>query len=184
MGDHRDDFDDLSEQAEPGSLEGLSAPFDAARFREVLGHFATGVAVITTVHEGRPFGFTAQSFTSVSLEPPLVAMCPSRRSSSWPRIESAGVFSANVLSSTQEALARTFATRDTDRFAGVGWTASPVTGCPVLAGAVAWVDCRLHAVHDGGDHLIVVGRVVDLGIDDDGPGPLLFYRGGYGRFAP
>lgn len=172
--------DDLDPAAGPGA----ATPFDAARFRQVLGHFGTGVAVITTLHQGQPFGFTAQSFTSVSLEPPLVAVCPSRRSASWPRMESEGAFCANVLSSGQEATARVFATPGADRFAGVGWTASSATGSPVLAGILAWVDCRLHAVHDGGDHLIVVGRVVDLGVEEDTAAPLLFYRGGYGRFAP
>lgn len=159
-------------------------PFDEARFRQVLGHFGTGVAVVTAVDENGPLGFTAQSFTSVSLDPPLVAVCPSRLSLTWPKIQAGGAFCVNVLASGQEAVARAFAARPTDRFAGVGWAPSPVTGSPVLAGALAWVDCRVEAAHEAGDHLIVVGMVVALGIGEGEGVPLLFYRGGYGRFAP
>jgi 3-hydroxy-9,10-secoandrosta-1,3,5(10)-triene-9,17-dione monooxygenase reductase component len=160
------------------------SPFDDARFRQVLGHFGTGVAVITAVHEHVPLGFTAQSFTSVSLHPPLVGVCPSRLSLTWPKMEAGGAFCANVLASDQEALARVFAARSANRFAGVSWAPSAATASPVLAGALAWVDCLVHAVHEAGDHLIVVGRVVGLGHDEAGRAPLLFYRGGYGRFAP
>ncbi len=159
------------------------AAFDAARFRQVLGHFCTGVTVLTAVDDAGPVGFTVQSFTSVSLDPPLVSVCPARRSASWPRMRSAGAFCANVLADDQEALGRVFAASGHDRFAGLGWRPSPATGSPVLDGALAWVDCRLHAEHDGGDHLIVVARVVDLAMGAPGA-PLLFYRGGYGRFAP
>lgn len=160
-----------------------ATPFDGARFRQVLGHFCTGVTVVAAVPGGEPVGFTVQSFSSISLDPPLVAVCPARTSSSWPRIRSVGVFSVNVLADGQEALARTFATRGADKFHGVGWTPSVVSGSPVLDGALAWVDCRIEAEHDGGDHLMVLGRVIDMGVGGGGR-PLLFYRGGYGRFAP
>lgn len=158
--------------------------FDAVRFREVLGHFATGVTVISGLAEGGvPVGFTAQSFTSVSLDPPLVCVCPARSSVSWPLIRARGTFCANVLADDQEALGRVFATRGADKFQGVAWTPAPETGSPVLDGVLAWVDCRIEAEHDGGDHVIAMGRVIDLGL---GPGParppLLFFRGGYGRF--
>ncbi|HET7489546.1 MAG TPA: flavin reductase family protein [Acidimicrobiales bacterium] len=156
--------------------------FDDARFRQVLGHFCTGVAVITAVDDGEPVGFTAQSLLSVSLDPPLVGVCPARTSNSWPRIRTAGVFCANVLADDQETLARTFATRGADKFRGIGWTPSAVTGSPVLDGILAWVDARVVVEHDGGDHVVVLARVVDLGVRDSG-GPLLFYRGGYGRFG-
>jgi len=164
---------------------GGASPIDAARFRQVLGHFGTGVAVVAAVQRGRPLGFTAQSLTAVSLDPPLLSVCPSRASTTWPKIDSVGAFCVNVLASEQEAVARTFATRVTDRFAGVDWTPSPTTGSPILAGTVAWVDCRVEAIHEAGDHLIVVARVVDLDVGGEGGcAPLLFYRGGYGRFAP
>ncbi|HVM01111.1 MAG TPA: flavin reductase family protein [Acidimicrobiales bacterium] len=157
--------------------------FDAARFRQVLGHFCTGVVVVTGLAEAEPIGFTVQSFTSVSLDPPLVTVCPARTSATWPRLRSAGGFCANVLASDQEALGRVFATAGGDRFRGVGWRPSPATGSPLLDGVLAWVDCRIEAEHDGGDHLIVVARVLDLGVGGTGR-PLLFYRGGYGRFEP
>lgn len=147
----------------------------------MLGHFCTGVAVVAAA-PGEPVGFTVQSFSSVSLDPPLVAICPSRASSSWPRIRSAGVFCVNILAEDQEVLARLFATRGADKFKGVGWRPSVVSGSPVLEGALAWVDCRIEAEHDGGDHLVVLARVVDMGVEGDGR-PLLFYRGGYGRFG-
>ena len=156
--------------------------FDDARYRQVLGHFGTGVTVLAAVHEGEPVGFTAQSFTSVSLDPPLVAACPARTSQSWARIRSTGGFCVSVLAEDQEAIGRLFATRGADRFRGVGWVPSASTGSPILDGCLAWVDCRIAAEHDGGDHLVVLARVVDLGIGVE-KGPLLFYRGGYGRFT-
>ena len=158
-----------------------SSTFDAAVFRQVLGHFCTGVGVVTAVVGGEPVGFTVQSFTSVSLDPPLVAVCPARSSQSWPRIRSVGAFCVNVLAEDQEALGRVFATRGADKFRGVGWTPSTATGSPVLDGALARVDCSIETEHDGGDHLVVLARVVDLGLGT-GTRPLLFYRGGYGRF--
>lgn len=157
--------------------------FDAARFRQVLGHFCTGITVVTATHEGEPVGFTAQSFSSLSLDPPLVLVCPAKSSSSWPRISAAGAFCANILAEDQEAVCRSFATRGADKFRGIGWTPAPGTGSPLLTGSLAWVDCRLEVEHDAGDHLIAVGRVLDMGVAAEGR-PLLFYRGGYGGFEP
>jgi 3-hydroxy-9,10-secoandrosta-1,3,5(10)-triene-9,17-dione monooxygenase reductase component len=155
--------------------------FDAATFRTVLGHFCSGITIVTAVDEGEPVGLTCQSFTSVSLDPPLVLFVPGKGSLSWPRIRSAGHFCANVLNDEQEELGRRFAVKGLDKFAGVGWRPGP-TGSPILDGCLAFVECRVEAVHDAGDHEIVVGRVVDLGAAPSGS-PLLFYRGGYGRFA-
>ena len=155
--------------------------FDAATFRAVLGHFGSGITVITAVDQGEPVGLTCQSFSSVSLEPPLVLFVAARASNSWPRIRHAGHFCANVLGEDQEELGRRFAIRGADKFAGIGWRPG-LTGAPLLDGCLAFVECELAAVHDGGDHDIVVGRVLDLGVADEG-NPLLFYRGGYGRFA-
>ena len=156
--------------------------FDQALLRQAFGCFPSGVTAFCGMLDGGPEGMAASSFTSVSLDPPLVAVSPARTSNSWPRIRSTGVFCANVLSEDQEALARVFATRGADKFRGVGWTSSPGTRSPLLDGALAWVDCRIEAEHDGGDHLLVLARVVDLGVGEGGRRPLLFYRGGYGRF--
>ncbi len=148
----------------------------------MLGHFATGVTVVAAVWEGRPVGLSVNSFTSVSLDPPLVAFSASKRSSTWPRIREAGRFCVNVLAEDQEDISRVFATRSADKFRGVGWRPSPA-GAPVLMGVLAWIDCSIEAEHDGGDHVLVVGRVLDLDVMEE-RGPLIFYRGGYGRFEP
>jgi flavin reductase (DIM6/NTAB) family NADH-FMN oxidoreductase RutF len=155
--------------------------FDSAHFRTVLGHFATGVTVVTATGRDGPVGLAVGSFTSVSLEPPLVAFCPDRRSTSWPSIRHAGVFCVNILAEDQEDLCRVFAAKGGDKFAGVGW--QPVgSGSPRLHDVVAWIDCDLEAVHDAGDHEICVGRVRELEVERRDDGPLVFYRGGYGRF--
>lgn len=163
------------------------APSDQAEFRRVLGSFATGVTVITAPPvEGTsgPAGFACQSFSSLSLDPPLVAFMVGRTSTTWPRIARAGVFCVNVLAADQGELCRGFAVSGADKFAGVTYDAAPATGSPRLAGAAAWIDCGIHAVHTGGDHLIVVGRVETLGTtgEKDTP-PLLFHRGRFGGFT-
>ncbi|MEU2788158.1 flavin reductase family protein [Streptomyces sp. NPDC007100] len=164
------------------------APLDPAVFRAVLGHFASGVTVVTAPAQGpadSPAGFACQSFASLSLDPPLVAFMVARTSTTWPRIARAGVFCVNVLGAGQEELCRAFAVSGADKFAGVTHTPAPVTGSPRLAGVPAWIDCAVQAVHTGGDHLIVVGRVAALGTDPDAAeaGPLLFHRGTFGRFS-
>ena len=148
----------------------------------MLGHFATGVTVVTCVSAGRPLGLSVNSFTSVSLDPALIGFCVTRLSSTWPLAREVGAFCVNILAEDQESLSRTFATPGHDRFMGVGWKPSP-SGAPVLADVLAWVDCPIEAEHEAGDHLIVVGRVQDLDIVHEGR-PLVFYRGGYGRFEP
>ncbi|MBQ0847324.1 flavin reductase family protein [Streptomyces sp. NPDC057621] len=176
------------------------APIDPAEFRRVLGNFATGVTVITApapattpdsapgTPSGTPSGFACQSFAALSLDPPLIAFMVARTSTTWPRIARAGVFCVNVLGAHQGDLCRRFAVSGSDKFAGVDHEPSPVSGSPRLAGATAWIDCAVHAVHTGGDHLIVVGRVNALGTPDpdpDGNGgaPLLFHRGRFGDFT-
>jgi len=154
---------------------------EPGRFRQVLGHFCTGVTVITTVDEDGPAGFACQSFAALSLDPPLVLFCPSRSSVTWPRIARAGHFCANVLAAGQEKLARVFGTSGTDKFAGVSWSPAP-SGAPILAGALTWVGCTVEAVHEAGDHHVVLGRVTDLGAVGR-ERPLLFYRGRYGVTA-
>ncbi|WP_240660217.1 flavin reductase family protein [Streptomyces sp. WAC 01529] len=162
------------------------APLDPAEFRRVLGNFATGVTVITApprTPDEAPAGFACQSFSSLSLDPPLVSFMVARTSTTWPRIARAGVFCVNILGADQGGLCRGFAVSGADKFAGVAYDAAPVSGSPRLAGAPAWIDCTVHAVHTGGDHLIVVGRVDALGTADTDAGPLLFHRGGFGRLT-
>ncbi|MEU7025209.1 flavin reductase family protein [Streptomyces sp. NPDC046275] len=158
------------------------APVDAAEFRRVLGHFASGVTIVTALDEDGPTGFACQSFASLSLDPPLVVFMVARTSTTWPRIARAGRFCVNVLGADQAALCRGFAVSGADKFAGVDWTPAPATGAPRLPAAPAWVDCTIAAVHTGGDHLIVVGRVEALGATPEGGDPLLFHRGRFGRF--
>lgn len=161
------------------------APVDPDEFRRVLGDFASGVTIVTApgVEGGEadaagPAGFACQSFSSLSLDPPLVAFMVGRTSTTWPRIARAGVFCVNVLSAGQGPLCRAFARSGTDKFAGVEHDAAPVSGAPRLTGTLAWIDCTIHAVHTGGDHLIVVGRVNALGRGDaTAEQPLLFHKG-------
>jgi 3-hydroxy-9,10-secoandrosta-1,3,5(10)-triene-9,17-dione monooxygenase reductase component len=153
---------------------------DAASFRTVLGHFATGIAIITATDGGEPVGMACNSFTSVSLDPPLVAFCAAKSSTTWPRIQAAGHWAANFLTEDDEELCRLFAQKGADRFSQVEHHPG-VSGAPVLDNALAFVDCETVAEHDAGDHVIVVGRVLELGDSPHGK-PLLFYRGGYGRF--
>ncbi|MFE4659806.1 flavin reductase family protein [Streptomyces hydrogenans] len=159
------------------------APVDPAEFRRVLGHFASGVTLVTTVDGAGPTGFACQSFASLSLDPPLVAFMVARTSTTWPRIAAAGTFCVNILGADQGPLCRAFAVSGADKFAGVEWSPAPVTGAPRLPDSPAWIDCAITAVHTGGDHLVVVGRVEALGADDGDAEPLLFHRGRFGRFS-
>jgi 3-hydroxy-9,10-secoandrosta-1,3,5(10)-triene-9,17-dione monooxygenase reductase component len=153
------------------------ASTDPTTMRAVLGHFPSGVTIVTGAVDGVPAGFTCQSFSSLSLDPPLVLILPGRNSSSWPKIEATGRFCVNVLAHDQQDLSTTFARSGTDKFAGVAWTPSAL-GSPILAGATAWIDCTLYDCHDGGDHIIVVGAVHDLAAEE--APPLVFHRGAYG----
>ncbi|MYS43668.1 flavin reductase [Streptomyces sp. SID89] len=157
---------------------------DAASFRGALSRFATGVVVVTGLvgAEARPAGLTVNSFTSVSLDPPLVSFCAGRTSRTWPVLQTAERICVNILGAAQEETSRRLARSGPDKFAGVRWSPSPA-GQPVLDGTIAWLECTVEAQHPAGDHHIVVARVHALGTTE-GDGPLLFYRGGYGRFTP
>ncbi len=156
---------------------------DPQWFRRILSQYPTGVCVITATDAvGAPVGVAVGSFTSVSMDPPLIGFLPSTTSTSWPKIEAVRRFCVNVLSATQESVCRAFALSGGDKFADLAWRPSP-GGSPVLEGAVAWIDCVLETVHPAGDHFIVLGRVVDLDLQGASL-PLLFFQGGYGRFAP
>jgi 3-hydroxy-9,10-secoandrosta-1,3,5(10)-triene-9,17-dione monooxygenase reductase component len=151
---------------------------DEADFRRVMGQFATGVTIITAMDGDEPAGVAANSFTSVSLDPPLVLFCVAHTSSTWPRIERARKFAVNILGEHQEEVCRLFATRGADRFGQVGWHLG-VGGSPVLDDCIGYIDCEFWAEYEGGDHIIVVGKVLDFGITHDA-GPLVFYQGRYG----
>jgi 3-hydroxy-9,10-secoandrosta-1,3,5(10)-triene-9,17-dione monooxygenase reductase component len=155
------------------------AGFDQARFREVLGHFATGMTIVTATEDGEPVGFTCQSFAALSLDPPMVLLAPAKSSTSWPRIARAGAFCVNILAVNQEAVCRAFAVSGGDKFDGVKWSPG-VTGAPLITGSLATVECTLGAIYEGGDHELVTGHVVDMEIGEGSP--LLFYRSGFGRF--
>jgi 3-hydroxy-9,10-secoandrosta-1,3,5(10)-triene-9,17-dione monooxygenase reductase component len=159
----------------------LTTGLDQARFREVLGHFATGITIVSALEEGQPVGFSCQSFAALSLDPPMVVLAPARTSTSWPRIRAAGAFCVNILSEHQEAVCRAFAISGGNKFAGIGWRPG-ITGAPMIDGSLAVVECELGEIFEGGDHEIVTGLVVGLEVGESG-GPLLFYRGGFGRFV-
>jgi 3-hydroxy-9,10-secoandrosta-1,3,5(10)-triene-9,17-dione monooxygenase reductase component len=151
-------------------------------FRVVMGHFCTGVAVVTGCVDGRAHGFSAQSVQSISLNPPLISIAPAKTSTSWPMIRPSGNFCLNFLADDQRALCRRFAQSGVAKFEGLSWTLS-ARGSPIIAGALAFVDCCIQAEHDAGDHTIVLGRVFDLGILRRDLKPLLFFRGQFGSFA-
>jgi 3-hydroxy-9,10-secoandrosta-1,3,5(10)-triene-9,17-dione monooxygenase reductase component len=172
------DFE-LREPAAPALGVEAEVEESSRKFRDVLGRFCTGVTVVTSMSEGAPVGMTCQSFSSVSLDPPLVLFCPAKSSRAWPRMQRAGYFCVNLLSHDQLELSNGFAAKGADKFAGVSWRPS-ATGAPLLDGVLGWVDCTIYAVHEAGDHYVVIGRVMDLGVED-APHPLLFYRGRYAR---
>ena len=161
------------------------AGFDGREFRRVLGHYPTGVTVVTVAGPDGPAGLTIGSFTSVSMEPPLVSFCLGQGSFPWTHIRSSDSFCVNVLADDQVDLCAVFASTAEDRFRGVV-TRMEATGAPVIEGCLAWIDCRMHGVYPVGDHDIVVGEVVALATADAAAaqthGPLLFFKGDYGRF--
>jgi len=154
---------------------------DPAHFRTVLGSYPTGVCVVTGADDNGPAtGMVVGSFTSVSLDPPLVAFLPDKKSTSWPQIRGCGHFCVNVLAEDQSDLCNRFAKSGGDKFRDVAHRLSE-HGMPVLDNVVAYIECTLENELDAGDHTIVLGRVVNLTTERD-TGPLLFFRGKYGRF--
>jgi 3-hydroxy-9,10-secoandrosta-1,3,5(10)-triene-9,17-dione monooxygenase reductase component len=151
---------------------------DARSFRDALGRFATGVAFVTATPDGEPAGLIVNSLTSVSLEPPLVSFCPSRTSLTWSRMRRSRRFGVNVLAREHERFAIRATPAGADRFDGIDW-APGRRGAPLLADALATLECEIVAEHPAGDHWIVVGRVDDARVAplDD---PLVFFAGAFG----
>ena len=156
---------------------------DSNEYRRVLGHFPTGVTVVTGADADGPVGLAIGSFASVSLDPPLVMFCPGNTSASWLRIKETGAFCVNVLGADQKDVCGVFASKADDKFDGINW-ATEATGSPVIPGSIAVIDCEIHEILPGGDHDIVVGRVKSMSTSDDAGerGPLLFFQGAYGQY--
>jgi flavin reductase (DIM6/NTAB) family NADH-FMN oxidoreductase RutF len=152
-------------------------PIDKNELRRVMGHFATGVTVITTRDdEGNPYGLTANAVSSVSLVPPLILICVDKKCDTYPYFAQSKVFVVNVLSEGQERISRTFATTGIEKFDGIGYRKSKL-GCVILDDAVGHLECKIVNEIDAGDHTIYVGEVDSAAADD--VRPLLFFRGGY-----
>jgi len=157
--------------------EQISLP-ESENFRRVLGRLPTGVVVVTGGDPEHPSGLVCGSFMSVSMEPPLVVVSPAKASTSWPAIEAGGSFCANVLAENQEHLARRFAVSGGDKFEALDWHPAPATGSPLIDDVAAWIDCRIYERFDAGDHLLVLGEVLELSVDRDA-GALVFHRGSF-----
>ena len=171
-----------SPTANPHSGSSLSPPcptIEPARFREALGHYASGITVIASCHDDEPVGFTCQSFYSVSLAPPLVSFSVKSSSRSYPAIRRAGRFAVNILSAMQADLSNQFAWQGSNKWRDVEWHESPL-GNPIIADSLYWLDCEIHAEHVAGDHLIVIGEVKAISQHEPAPlQPLLYFKGQY-----
>ncbi|TSD49597.1 flavin reductase family protein [Rhodococcus sp. KBS0724] len=152
---------------------------NAAQFRNTLGNFCSGVTVITGLSpDGDPIGFACQSFTSLSIDPPQILVCPGKNSTSWPRIAATGRFTANVLAHDQQAACVAFGSSAGTKFGSTPWEIRH--GAVLITSALAWIDCDIETIHDGGDHHIVVGAVRNLRVERENDAPLVFFRGNYG----
>lgn len=161
----------------------MSEAINPALFRETLGHYPTGVAVVTAVAEdGNPVGMVVGTFSSVSLDPPLIGFFPANSSKSFAQLRIARTFCVNVLASDQEPLCRQIAAGGARKFDGVRWRPGPL-GSPILEGAVSWIECTFADIREAGDHSMVLGLVQELAVERPTL-PLLFFQGGYGRFSP
>ncbi len=160
------------------------AQLDGRALRDLYGQFASGITIITTDGADGPVGFACQSFAALSLEPPLVLFCPMKTSRSWQAIEATGRFAVNILAEEQQETCAVFGSRHPDKFGAVDWHRSE-SGQPLLDGSLAWIDCTVETVHEGGDHYVVYGRVHDFAVGEGTSGkPLLFYRSQYTGIAP
>ena len=158
-------------------IDGEAAQAAARQYRDVLGQYASGVTVITTMYGDKPVGMTCQSFTSVSLDPPLVAFLPQKTSRAFAAIRQTRRFCVNMLSVEQAEISNVFASRLDDKFTDIEWEPTE-TGSPRLADIVGWVDCTVQDVHEAGDHYLVIGKIEGLG-QGDADKPLLYHQGRY-----
>jgi flavin reductase (DIM6/NTAB) family NADH-FMN oxidoreductase RutF len=163
-------------------MEDQDPVIEGSEFRRVLGHYPTGVTVVTAAGPHGPHGVAIGSFASISLEPPLVGFFIGLDSTSWGPIRDTGSFCVNILCHDQLELCGTMASKSDDKFSGIPWTPAPVSGSPVLPDVHGFIDCRIEQVLPAGDHELVMGRVVHLETLRDDP-PLIFYRGRYGTFG-
>lgn len=154
---------------------------DGAMFRQVLGNYPTGVTIVSADDDG-PCAMVIGSFGSVSLDPPLVQFMPTKDSKTWERIRRSGSYCVNVLGVDQLAMCNSFFA-DGDPFDAIAWHPG-VTGSPIVEGCLAHIECEIESALDGGDHDIVLGRVVALNVGSSDASPLLFFQGGYGSFQP
>ena len=165
----------------------MDTPIEPADFKAVLGRFATGITVVTTLQQDIPHAMTANAFTSVSLDPPLVLVCVDKAVRMHDAILACGSWAASVLTGAQRELAERYARSGRDllsQFDGVATRPAPKTGCPVIEGALSWLECRTWATYDGGDHTIVVGEVLSLTADPQaGPDALVYLGGEYRHLA-
>ncbi|EIZ80152.1 flavin reductase-like, FMN-binding protein [Novosphingobium sp. Rr 2-17] len=154
---------------------------DPAAFRKVLGSYPTGVCIITALVDGKPAGLVVGSFTSVSLDPPLVGFFPDKSSTSWPLVEKAGHFAVNIMGADQQPVCRAVSAKGEAKFLGVDYVISD-HNLPIIANSLAVIECRLYSVTEAGDHWFVLGEVLRMETvrEDD---PMLFHRGRYGSFA-
>jgi len=164
-----------------GKLEPrIANEIDSRLFRDVLGHYPSGITVIGGIHDHKPVGFTCQSFYSVSISPPLISFSVSRSSKSWPVIRCTGRFSVNVLSNVQREVSDAFGSSKADRWEGIDWIET-TNGNPIIKGTLIWLDCDIYSEHEAGDHAIVVGRVREVGSPEASVvrNPLVYFKGKY-----
>ncbi len=155
---------------------------DEAGFRDALAHFGSGVTVVAARAAGALVGLTATAFTSVSIAPPLVLVCVGRTTGAGDGVVSSDVFGISILEQSQRWIAEHFARKNVDRFQGVSWSAGPIASAPLIDGALARLECRQHARHDAGDHVLLVGRVLGVTVADGAP--LMHHRRQFGMFLP
>jgi 3-hydroxy-9,10-secoandrosta-1,3,5(10)-triene-9,17-dione monooxygenase reductase component len=154
---------------------------DGQLYRQVMGQFLAGVTIITASNNGTPVGMAVSAFSSLSMDPPLVLFCPQKKSSTWALVDAAGHYAVNILAGEHQHISQQMSSKAEDKFADIGWHTES-TGSPVLDEALGWIDCRTEHVYDGGDHWIVVGRILAMGWRDGAP--LGYHRGSYGSFSP